>query len=268
MIRTTQARCMVRHRSIDIEFSPRWSARALVVPPKVDGAELVAQLALPAPRAVVVVNGSTEEGTSASSVLVSAIVDGVAATIVDEGWTAVTGATDAGIFSLLGRAAATAGSLPAPWIGVAPLALVSWPGHPSRSGSDVVPLEPHHSHFVLVEGDRWGDETPALLALTAALGRTGAPTAAVIAGGGAVARQELSGHARAERPIVALRGTGRLADEIAEATGNDAPDGGELAGIVRSGQVIVCDVTDGASFVAMALMAAMSEEGQLRRSGT
>jgi hypothetical protein len=76
-----------------------------------------------------------------------------------------------------------------------------------------VPLEPHHTHFVLVDGDAWGDETPALLALAGALARL-APSVAVICGGGAVTRTEVAGHQRAGRPIVAVAGSGRVADEL------------------------------------------------------
>ena len=221
--------------------------------PDVDGRELIAQLALPAARAVLVVNGSTAEETSTSSRLVEAVVDGVGGALLDQRWTAVTGATDAGIFTLLGRAAEAAGKLPAPWIGVAPLGLVTWPGRSPAGDRELVPLERHHSHFVLVEGDEWGDETPALLALAGALGGDGAPTAAVIAGGGAVARTEAMGHARAGRPIVVLGGSGRLADELGGMTTDATPDDGDLATIIRSGRLIVCHVSDGPAAVAAAL---------------
>src|SRR5437588_2802298 len=238
---------------IDIEFSPGLSARAVIAPPDVDGARLITQLGLPPASAVVAVNGSTAEGTSTPA-LTEAIVEGVGGAIINQGWTAVTGATDAGVFSLLGQAAeALAPRTPrAPWIGVAPLGLVTWPGHPSST--DAVPLERHHSHFALVEGDKWGNETRALLALTSALGERGAPSAAVIAGGGAMTRREAAGHARAGRPIIVLGGSGRLADELARAVTNDTQDDDELAGILRYGRVVVCDIADGPSSIAAALI--------------
>jgi hypothetical protein len=35
--------------------------------------------------------------------------------------------------------------------------------------NDKVHLDPNHSHFVLVEGDRWGDETTKLFEIATAL---------------------------------------------------------------------------------------------------
>src|SRR5206468_11337979 len=57
-----------------------------------------------------------------------------------------------------------------PLIGVAPAGAVALPRssdpHPAP---EAVPLEPHHSHFLLVPGERWGDESPWLAAVVAAL---------------------------------------------------------------------------------------------------
>lgn len=234
---------------IAIRFSPGWSARAVVVAPDADGAGILARLGVPPAKAVLAVTGGTAEGT-ATPALAAAFVDGVGRTIIEEGWTAVTGATDAGVFTLLGRAAEAAGRPPpAPWIGVAPLDLVRWPGGPPRPEAETHPLEPHHSHFVLVEGDEWGDETPAQLAVTAALGAGGAPSAVVIAGGGAIARGEIVGHARAGRPILVLRGSGRLADDLAGVSGA----GEDLRAIVPAGELVTVDVDAGPAAIRAAL---------------
>ncbi|HVL27495.1 MAG TPA: hypothetical protein VM390_05065, partial [Acidimicrobiales bacterium] len=148
-----------------IAFAPSWRAHAVVVPPDVSGAALVERLALRPGVPVVTLVGSTVPGTGDDPVMVDAIAAGLGPVVLDNGWHVVTGATDAGIFSLLGRAATAAGAVPAPWIGVAPLGLVTWPGRPPGPADlDREPLEPHHSHFVLVEGEGWGDETPAQVA--------------------------------------------------------------------------------------------------------
>ncbi len=160
------------------------------------GDELIAALGLPAPRATVVVNGSTS-GCDPSLAGVMTALAGVA---VRERLTVVTGGTDAGIFAFLGSAMAEP---TAPLVGVAP------------RNRDGVPLEPHHTHHVLVEGDTWGDETPALLALAAALGRL-APSVAVICGGGRITRLEAEGHLRAGRPLIAVAGSGGVAGEFPE----------------------------------------------------
>ena len=160
------------------------------------GDDLVAALGLPAPRATVVLNGTTAERDPG----LAGVLGELAAAARRERLTVLTGGTDAGIFSLFGTALAEP---TAPLVGVAP------------RGRDGVALEPHHTHFVLVDGDAWGDETPALLALADALGRL-APSVAVVCGGGAVTRAEVAGHQHSGRPIVAVAGSGGVADELAE----------------------------------------------------
>ena len=124
----------------------------------------------------------------------------------------VTGATDAGVFHLLGRVLAHASSRPAAVIGVAPADLVAGPGDVDTDGR--VPLESHHTAFLLVPGGTWGCETPALSRLVDLVAGD-RPAVALLVGGGQGARAELDEHRRRGRPIVVLAGSGRLADELA-----------------------------------------------------
>jgi hypothetical protein len=166
------------------------------VHPGVGGDELVRGLELPAPRATVVLNGTTAECDPELAGVLAAL----AGAVIRERITVLTGGTDAGIFHLFGAAMVAP---TAPLVGVAPR---------QREG---VAIEPHHTHVVLVEGDDWGDETPVLLALADALGRL-APTVAVICGGGAITRIEVQGHRRAGRSLIAVAGSGGVADELPE----------------------------------------------------
>lgn len=185
------------------------------VPAGIAGDDLVAALGLPAPRATVVLNGST----AFRDPMVAGVLGALAEAVVRERLTVVTGGTDAGIFSLFGAAV---GSPSAPLVGVVPRGAVA---------AEVVGLEPHHTHVVLVDGDAWGDETPALLALAGALGRA-APSVAVICGGGTVTRAEAEGHRRAGRPVVAVAGSGGVAGELAGSGEAGAAVGG--AGLVAA----------------------------------
>jgi hypothetical protein len=175
----------------------------MVVEARLDatGDDLLAALDLPAPRGTIILNGTTAERDPQ----MADVLTELAAAAVRERLTVVTGGTDAGVFSLFGAAMAEP---TAPLVGVAPR---------DREG---VPLEPHHTHFVLVDGDDWGDETPALLALAEALARL-APSVAVICGGGPVTRIEVAGHQRAGRPIVAVAGSGGVADELSTVAPKD-----------------------------------------------
>lgn len=240
-----------------ITFAPSWEARAVVVPPDLAADDLLGRLSLGPGAAVVGVTGSTAAGTEDDPSMADAVAAGLGSAVLDGAWHVVTGATDAGIFSLLGRAAAAAGAVPAPWIGVAPLDLVTWPGRaPGPADVEREPLEPHHSHVVLVEGGAWGDETPTQVALVSGLARGGAGLV-VLAGGGAVARREVVGHARAGTSLLVLAGTGRLADELAAVVAGGPTDDGELALLAASGRVTVCDVAAGARAVTAAVTAAM-----------
>ena len=72
--------------------------------------------------------------------------------------TVVDGGTDAGVMRLIGRARAQGGS-DFPLIGVAAAGTVSLSvdGLEPQKGPE---LEPHHTHFFLVPGRRWGDDSP------------------------------------------------------------------------------------------------------------
>ena len=201
----------------------------------VDGDELLIALGLPPPRGTVVLNGSAAELDPSLATRLAEVVGrpGLAGLAERERLTVVTGGTDAGIFSILGQAMTTRSE---PLVGVAPRSLVQPDGG--------VPLEPHHSHFVLVDGDEWGDETATLLALARALARQ-APSVAVICGGGPVTRREALGHVRDGRPIVVLAGSGRYADELARER-------------VHTGDITVCALSDGADALVAAVLAALA----------
>jgi hypothetical protein len=223
-----------------------------------DGEELLRRLDLPAPRATVIVNGSTTELRPDLVAPLGEVIGSVGDLAVAEGLTVLTGATDAGIFAILGAAM---DGRSAPLVGVAPAGLVGRPGEGPSPDEEKESLEPHHSHFVLVDGHAWGDETAALLALADALGAR-APSAAVLCGGGAGARAEALGHCRARRPIVVIAGSGRFADELAAAVGQ--PEGRSdpsLAEIAGRREVVLCRLEDGPTAVTDALSAALGLTG-------
>jgi len=169
------------------------------------------------------------------------LAKGVARLAAEEGIAIIDGGTQAGVMRLIGEEHAKArGS--APLIGVCPAALVSWPGGPS--GSDLVPLEPNHTHFVLTDGEHWGAETKATFALAAALGRDGVPSVAILANGGPIAYDEVLQDIRQGREIIVIRGSGRLADAIAAAVARDGgPPDNEIAAIVQEGHITLFDIT-------------------------
>lgn len=234
-----------------IAFPTGVVARTVDVPADASGDDVLSRLDLPPPRGTIVVNGSTAPlERDVRDRLAEVVVHGVAKLAAHDGLTVVTGGTDAGVFRLLGPPLARAA---APVVGVAPRGRVSWPGMRSRAGfTELEPLEPHHSHFVLVEGDEWGDETGVLLALAGALAERAA-VVAVLCGGGFVSRTEVLGHVRAGRPVVVLAGSGRLADDITRARALDERSRAgdpQMAEIAGAPVVAVVPVGDGADAVA------------------
>jgi hypothetical protein len=230
----------------NIVFREGRSALAVFAPADVSGNDAVAALGLASPRALVVLNGSTEElPPELTTLLRRTLGDGLARVTRESRLTVVTGGTDAGIFALFGQALGRQRT--APCVGVAPVGVVTWPGRSEGDSGvatvdDRVPLEPHHSHFLLVEGDEWGTETEALTALTEALG-TARPSIAVVAGGGVGTKLEVLAQTRLGREVLVLAGTGRFADELAVAVAGGFADP-EIAEAAASGLLTVLDLEE------------------------
>lgn len=204
--------------------------------------DVVSALDVPAPRGVLVLNGGTAGfPPEVEARLASMLADGVARVATEEGLTVITGATDVGVFKLFG--AGLEDRALGVCIGVAPAELVTWPGrHPAADGA--APLEPHHSHFVLVDGDEWGDELQTMMRLTALLGAE-APSLAVVAGGGEGTRRELVAHAHAGREVVVLGGSGGLADEVAAVAAGRASGDAEVVQALGGGRITVLGLDAG-----------------------
>ena len=126
----------------------------------------------------------------------------------------VDGGTDSGVMQLLGQARAAA-EASFPLVGVAAEKKVILPGDGAEPG-DRVPLERNHSHFVLVPGLSWGDESPWLSWVATEIAGT-APSATVLINGGEIAFQDVTHSLEAHRPVLVVAGTGRTADRIAAA---------------------------------------------------
>jgi hypothetical protein len=138
--------------------------------------------------------GLVEQALSAAIV---PVVERVRATVVD-------GATRVGVMQLVGRARAElSGGFPL--VGVVVAGLVA-----------ETELDEHHTHFVLVPGDDWGDESELLSAFATAVA-AGARGVTVLANGGDIAWRDLASSVAEGRPVVVLGGSGRTADELAEA---------------------------------------------------
>jgi hypothetical protein len=105
-----------------------------------------------------------------------------------------------------------------PLIGITPEALATWPGGPPSTnflwwGTKRWQLQPHYSHFILVPGNNFGDESPWIVDAATILSK-GHRSVTILVNGGEVSRRDIELSLEKERPVIALSRTGRLADEL------------------------------------------------------
>lgn len=219
-----------------VRFPQGEAARLIQAGAETPAGAILAALEIFPPRGLVILNGGTaklEPGLEMQ--LARLIQDGLARLAAEERLTLLTGGTQAGIFQLLGQGFARWGRT-APVIGVAVAGLCAWPGKPADKPDGEAPLEPHHSHFVLVKGQEWGDETQTMYDLAAELS-AGCPSIAVFAGGGEIARREMEANLRQGREMILLAGSGRSTDAVLQALDGQAGGDERAAAIAQQGKI-------------------------------
>lgn len=194
-----------------ISFSGQHEAAWLRVGNEAELPEALQALGLNPPRSVLVLvggaSGLQKEHVDAVSRIISLlaqIADVTNAVVID-------GGTQSGVMAWMGQARARA-DYRFPLMGVAAEGVVTWPGGAEENTR--TPLDPNHSHFILVPGKRWGDESPWIAKIATQL--AGAlPSVTILINGGEISRQDVKNSLAAGRPVIILQGTGRLADELA-----------------------------------------------------
>ena len=178
------------------------------------------ELGLETGRPVLVVVGGADGLSEQLLLECTTCADGLIAAAEATGAAIVDGGTDSGVMRLLGHAHARARSS-VPLVGVVTRALAARPGEPAAEGS--APLEPNHTHVLLVPGEHWGDEAPWITRL-AGLIADGRPSVTVLVNGGEVSWTDVAESVAAGRPVLVVAGTGRTADRLAEAVAGSRAD--------------------------------------------
>jgi len=106
-----------------------------------------------------------------------------------------------------------------PLVGITLEELVTWPGGPRGTkflwwGKQRWQLESHYSHFILVPGSQFGDESPWIVDAATILSK-GHQSVTILINGGEVSQKDIELSLEKGRPVIALSHTGRLADELA-----------------------------------------------------
>jgi hypothetical protein len=130
----------------------------------------------------------------------------------------ICGGTDIGVMSEIGRIRSRE-SYKFPLIGITPEELVTWPGGPRSTkllwmGKQRWQLASHYSHFILVPGEQFGDES-AWIVDTATLLSKDNHSVTILINGGEVSRKDIQLSLESGRQVIVLSRTGRLADELA-----------------------------------------------------
>ena len=169
--------------------------------------DAVAQVSAPG-RAIALVGGAdfVDEGdVTAIAGFFGVLVEVLEATRT----TVLDGGTDSGVMRLIG-AARTAAAATFPLIGIVPGGVLERPG---RTG-EPISLARDHSLVVLVPGSSFGDEDPWLFEAADHLNGGSAPT--LVVNGGRLTLEEASMRLGLGHLVVAVAGSGRAADELAE----------------------------------------------------
>lgn len=168
------------------------------------------ELEIPHPNtAIVLVGGAGGIGFLDKFPMKKAV--GIVAQLAEEtGAVVLDGGTQAGIMTEMGRQRKKHGYT-FPLIGVVFDALLM-----KEEPASV--LDPNHTHFILIPGDDWGDES-AWISKIATVVAGDHKSITVLVNGGMISRSDVEYSLMAKRPTFVMRGTGRLADEIT-LTGN------------------------------------------------
>lgn len=195
-----------------ISFSDELCARALRVSEHNDLAHAVDLLGLRSSRPALVLVGGAKGLETHHEIIVLEVLHAVAQAAESLDAVILDGGSQSGLIALMGRTYAE-GKFRFPLAGVVVERMVRWPGKDNPEAR--ANLESHHTHFMIIPGSRWGDESEWLAISAGAIARTRA-SLTILINGGEISRQDVNLSLQANRPVVVISGTGRLADELAE----------------------------------------------------
>lgn len=201
-----------------IQFPDNRHASVVNVTRKTQLERLTNALGLDSQVPVIVLVGGAAGVDDSLAYLIKNITDVIAQAAESAHAVMIDGGTQSGVMAAIG-ASRHEGGYQFPLVGVAVERLVSWPDDPREekiapNKEKRAPLDPNHTHFVLVPGSKWGDESPWTTNLATVLSG-GNPSLTILVNGGEISRLEVENSLAADRPVLVLKGSGRLADELA-----------------------------------------------------
>ncbi len=198
-----------------ITFSNGNTAWAVIPGRNESYTEILQALDIQQPGALLIVVGGAKNMDGAMKDRLHLLFSkGIAATAAEVDAMIIDGGTRAGVMEMMGQGVAEQ-ERQTMLLGIAPEAKVGYQVQPATEASNgKTQLDPNHSHFVLVRGSNWGDETETMFGLAEELAQQ-VPVVMVLAGGGDIAKQEVLQSVLYGWPVVVLTGSDQLADDIA-----------------------------------------------------
>lgn len=228
----------------EIHFANGNTAQAVFSPIGTQATDLIQSLGISQPGAIIMIaGGAFKMERQMMFTLAASFTYGIPHLAAALDALIIDGGTKAGVMELIGLGVTQQPRRPF-LLGVTPLGMVTYPGKSKSSNQEVVTLDPNHSHFVLVEADKWGEETEMMYEL-AHIFSQGCPSVALLINGGGIAKREVLYCVRQRRPIVVLEGSGRVADEVANAlrSKSSSLSDSAIAEIVADGDLHLFPVT-------------------------
>jgi len=229
----------------EISFPNGNRALAVIPPYSSSATDLVRALGIQNPRSLIMIAGGAARMVSLIHAnLTRLFIDGIAHIAATRHALVIDGGTQSGVMELMGMGIAQQPQRP-PLLGISPIENIIYPGKtPLRATNELTPLDPNHSHFVLVDSNEWGGETETMYALAEVYSQS-CPSVAILVNGGAIAKNEILYNVRQNRPIIVVEGSGRLADDVVDVLHNKSKLDSDLdlTEIIKKGKLHVFPIT-------------------------
>ncbi|MEI6443932.1 MAG: hypothetical protein WCO29_12615 [Nostocales cyanobacterium ELA583] len=209
--------------SFKLTFNQEKTAVAIRVSEVAELPNALEQMNLSCSHPILVIVGGASQISDADVLRIQSLFVEVLAPIAESlGAYVVDGGTDAGVMRLMGYARNKINAQ-FPLIGVAPIGKVVLPEQTTTPSDDASPLQADHTHFVLVSGNNWGDESPWIADVATVLAGE-YPSATVLINGGEITYADALNSVTTGRLVIAIAGSGRTADKLASALSGNTTD--------------------------------------------
>lgn len=224
------------HEITDVYLTGSRLAQAMWVSSQVPKHEALRRYGFVEPHPVMVIIGGAgvldrdlAKNPSLKTALQSFFQEVLAPLAQTQGLIVMDGGTKSGVISLMGESR-VAIAAEFPLIGVVPQGKAQLPGQPSTGATSTHNLEPNHTHFFLIPGDQWGQESPWLADFATLIAAEQQPVLTVLMNGGPTSLVDLQANLAAGCLVVIVKGSGRLADQVGAAVAGESYEDVPLSG--------------------------------------